>query len=71
MLFYLSALVPLEVDNDDNIGAGAHIDSTDAQQVVYLPLTDSEGKIFPIHFLSTGEVGAVFSFIVLTVLLSW
>lgn len=54
---HFSALVALEVDTDENVGAGANIESdgTDVQ-LVYLPLTDSEGKPLPVHFLTASEV---------------
>ena len=50
----------MEADTeDDNIGAGANIDNNDGcgeHQRAYLPLTDSEGKLLPIHFLPASEV---------------
>lgn len=53
---HFSALVAMETDMDENIGAGANIDNNEDCQVVYLPLMDSEGKLLPIHFLSASEV---------------
>ena len=45
---------------DGNIGAGANIQSDNSDvQMVYLPLTDSEGKLLPVHFLTASEVKAV------------
>ena len=42
---------------DENIGAGANIQSDNSDvQMVYLPLTDSEGKLLPVHFLTASEV---------------
>ena len=47
----------MEVDMDENIGAGANIQSDNSDvQMVYLPLTDSEGKLLPVHFLTASEV---------------
>ncbi len=46
----------MQVDTDHNLGAGANMDTNDENQVVYLPLTDSEGKLLPVHFLSASEV---------------
>ncbi|XP_041370674.1 ubiquitin thioesterase ZRANB1-like [Gigantopelta aegis] len=54
---HFSALVPMETDTDDTIGAGADIDSNDDGQTAYLPLVDSEGKRLPVHFLTGSEVG--------------
>ncbi len=53
---HFSALVPMQVDTDLGAGAGANMDTNDENQVVYLPLTDSEGKLLPVHFLSASEV---------------
>ena len=54
---HFSALVAMEVDMDENIGAGANIQSDNSDvQMVYLPLTDSEGKLLPVHFLTASEV---------------
>lgn len=46
----------MEIDTDENIGAGAHIDTNEDVQVVYLPLTDADTKLLPVHFLSASEV---------------
>ena len=50
----------MEADTEDeNVGAGANIDNNDGcgdHQRAYLPLTDSEGKLLPIHFLPASEV---------------
>ncbi|XP_046358529.1 ubiquitin thioesterase zranb1-like [Haliotis rufescens] len=54
---HFSALVPMEMDTDDSIGAGANIESNDDGQVAYLPLVDNEGKLLPVHFLTGSEVG--------------
>ena len=53
---HFSALVPLETDSDDNLGAGANLDTSDDTQIVYLPLTDSTGKVLPVHFITPLEV---------------
>lgn len=53
---HFSALVPMEIDTDENMGAGANIENNEESQVVYLPLMDSEGKMLPIHFLNAAEV---------------
>ncbi|XP_074642844.1 ubiquitin thioesterase zranb1-A-like [Tubulanus polymorphus] len=54
---HFSALVPLETDNDRNIGASCNLDGSTDQQITYLPLMDSEGKLLPIHFLSASQLG--------------
>lgn len=54
---HFSALVPMEMDMDDGIGAGANTDSSDGEQVAYLPLVDCEGKLLQVHFLTGSEVG--------------
>lgn len=46
----------MEIDTDENMGAGANIENNEESQVVYLPLMDSEGKMLPIHFLNAAEV---------------
>lgn len=53
---HFSALVPMEIDTEEGAGAGANIDTNEDSQVVYLPLTDSQGKRLPIHFLTVSEV---------------
>ncbi|XP_006817899.1 ubiquitin thioesterase ZRANB1-like [Saccoglossus kowalevskii] len=54
---HFSALVSMDTDTDSNLGAGAYVDSIDDVQVTYLPLTDNEGKLLPVHFIATPEVG--------------
>ncbi|XP_077992452.1 ubiquitin thioesterase Zranb1-like [Glandiceps talaboti] len=54
---HFSALVPMEMDTDSNLGAGAYVDSVDDVQITYLPLTDSEGKLLPVHFITAAEIG--------------
>ncbi|CAG5132404.1 unnamed protein product, partial [Candidula unifasciata] len=54
---HFSALVTMEMDMDDGIGAGANTDSSDEEQVAYLPLVDCEGKLLQVHFLSASEIG--------------
>ncbi|XP_797278.3 ubiquitin thioesterase zranb1 [Strongylocentrotus purpuratus] len=54
---HFSALVSQESGSDDNRGAGANLDSSDNSQTIYLPLTDSDGKLLPIHFITPLEVG--------------
>ena len=56
---HFSALVAMELDMDDGIGAGANTDSPDEEQVAYLPLVDREGKLLQVHFLSASEVGQI------------
>ena len=56
---HFSALVPLETDSDDNLGAGANLDTSDDTQIVYLPLTDSTGKVLPVHFITPLEVRVI------------
>ena len=53
---HFSALVPMEMESDDNQGAGANLNTDDETQTVYLPLTDFEGKLLPIHFITPLEV---------------
>lgn len=53
---HFSALVPMEMDSDDAIGAGANIESNEDSQMAYLPLVDNEGKLLPVHFLTRSEV---------------
>ncbi|XP_013403121.1 ubiquitin thioesterase ZRANB1 [Lingula anatina] len=54
---HFSALVAMEIDTDENVGAGANIDTNEDAQTAYLPLTDSEGKLLPVHFLTASETG--------------
>ena len=56
---HFSALVPLETDSDDNLGAGANLDTSDDTQIVSLPLTDSSGKLLPVHFITPLEVRSI------------
>ena len=53
---HFSALVAMETDNSNELGAGANVDSIDSVHVTYLPLVDYEGKLLPVHFLSAEEV---------------
>lgn len=53
---HFSALVSMETDNSNELGAGANVDSIDSVHVTYLPLVDYEGKLLPVHFLSAEEV---------------
>ncbi|XP_071793206.1 ubiquitin thioesterase zranb1-like [Asterias amurensis] len=55
---HFSALVPMETESDDNQGAGANLNTDDETQTVYLPLTDFEGKLLPIHFITPLELGS-------------
>lgn len=54
---HFSALVPMETESEDNLGAGANLNTSDDTQTVYLPLTDYEGKLLPVHFITPLEVG--------------
>lgn len=54
---HFSALVSMEMDLDDGMGAGANLEGSDEDQVAYLPLVDCEGKLLELHFLSGSEVG--------------
>lgn len=58
---HFSALVAMETDNSNELGAGANVDSVDNFHVTYLPLVDYEGKLLPIHFLSAEEVRRFFT----------
>ena len=53
---HFSALVSMETDNSNELGAGANVDSIDHVHVTYLPLVDYEGRLLPVHFLSAEEV---------------
>ena len=53
---HFSALVSMEADLDEDEGAGANPESSGAEQVVYLPLVDCEGKLLDVHFVSGAEV---------------
>lgn len=55
---HFSALVAMETDNSNELGAGANVDSVDSVHVTYLPLVDYEGKLLPVHFLSAEERGS-------------
>lgn len=57
LLGHFSALVALEPDSSDPLGAGANFRTTDDSEVVYLPLVTSEQQLLPIHFLSQRELG--------------
>ena len=46
----------METESDENQGAGANLNTDDETQTVYLPLTDFEGKLLPIHFITPLEV---------------
>ncbi|WAR22061.1 ZRAN1-like protein, partial [Mya arenaria] len=52
---HFSALVPMEMDTDVPLGAGAHIDNAVDEQLFYLPLMDHEGAFLPVHFVCTAE----------------
>ena len=56
---HFSALVPMEIDTDIPLGAGAHIDNAADEQITYLPLVDHEGSFLPIHFILGTEVGCL------------
>ena len=53
---HFSALVAMESDNSNELGAGANVDNVGSVHVTYLPLVDYEGKLLPVHFLSAEEV---------------
>ena len=53
---HFSALVAMEVDMYENVGAGANLDNNEDVQTTYLPLMDSEGTVLPINFLPPTEV---------------
>lgn len=54
---HFSALVPMEPDTSDNLGAGANIHTSEDLQVTFLPLMTSDCKILPVHFLTSHEIG--------------
>jgi hypothetical protein len=46
-------------DNNATVGAVSYVDyneSQQQQQIFYLPLTNNEGQLLPIHFLNSSEV---------------
>lgn len=53
---HFSALVPMEPDSPDHLGAGAILDAGESQ-VVFLPLMTHDAKLLPVHFLTQAEVG--------------
>ena len=53
---HFSALVAMETDTSHEIGAGAHVPSTDNIHETYLPLVDHEGRVLTVHFLLQSEV---------------
>ncbi|XP_076060831.1 ubiquitin thioesterase trabid [Oratosquilla oratoria] len=53
---HFSALVPMEPDASDNLGAGAILDPGESQ-IVFLPLMTHDHKLLPVHFLTQAEVG--------------
>lgn len=55
---HFSALVAMESDNSNELGAGANVDNVGSVHVTYLPLVDYEGKLLPVHFLSAEERGS-------------
>lgn len=57
---HFSALVTMEMDTDGILGAGAHIEPNDDDEVAYLPLVDYEGKLLPVPFLMGSEVNISF-----------
>ncbi|GAB6024932.1 Ubiquitin thioesterase Zranb1 [Chamberlinius hualienensis] len=54
---HFSALIPMEPETNDNLGAGADIRNTDELKLTFLPLTANDGKLLPVPFLSNAEVG--------------
>lgn len=50
----------MEMDTDGILGAGAHIEPNDDDEVAYLPLVDYEGKLLPVPFLMGSEVKIFF-----------
>ncbi|XP_069987549.1 ubiquitin thioesterase trabid [Penaeus vannamei] len=53
---HFCALVPMEPDSPENMGAGAILDAGESQ-VVFLPLMTQDAKLLPVHFLTQAEVG--------------
>ena len=55
---HFTALVPMENEVEDSIGAGAKsgVNNGDDDGTAYLPLTDIDGKLLPVHFLVGTEV---------------
>lgn len=54
---HFSALIPMEPDTSDNLGAGANIHTSEDLQVTFLPLMTSDCKLLPVHFLTHLELG--------------
>ena len=48
--------------NNNILGAVSYLDYNESQQqqIFYLPLTNNEGQLLPIHFLNSSEVDGVF-----------
>ncbi len=63
---HFTALVPLEKSDvvtyisnntNSNVGAVSQLENSEQnQQVFYLPLTNNEGQLLPVHFLNSSEV---------------
>ncbi|MCL4122171.1 UNVERIFIED_CONTAM: hypothetical protein GTU68_017319 [Idotea baltica] len=53
---HFSALVPMEPESINNIGAGAILDTGD-HQIVFLPLMTHDAKLLPVHFLTQSQIG--------------
>nr|XP_027235977.1 ubiquitin thioesterase zranb1-B-like [Penaeus vannamei] len=51
---HFCALVPMEPDSPENMGAGAILDAGESQ-VVFLPLMTQDAKLLPVHFLTQAE----------------
>ncbi|XP_076362117.1 ubiquitin thioesterase Zranb1-like [Tachypleus tridentatus] len=54
---HFSALVTMEPDLGDVLGAGANMRPNDDQHVVFLPLVSTDQKLLPVHFLTQSELG--------------
>ena len=53
---HFSALVPMETDRVNDVGAGANVDCNEDVHVTYLPLIDHQGQLLRVHFLTGAEV---------------
>lgn len=64
---HFTALVPMEKSDvvtyvsshsNSNLGAVSQLDNSEQNQsVFYLPLTNNEGQLLPVHFLNSSELG--------------
>ncbi|GIY16529.1 ubiquitin thioesterase ZRANB1 [Caerostris darwini] len=54
---HFTALVAMEPDSEDSLGAGANIRTGDDLRVIFLPLMTMDHQRLPVHFLTQDELG--------------